>query len=199
MVLAIVAIAYLLGSIPVGYIMCKVVAGNDVRDGGSGATGATNVARRLGLKYAIVVSIFDILKGVAAVVIAGVLAPEIDWIRGIAAVVAILGHCFPVWIGFRGGKGINTALGAAIVIAPLAVAIALGGFVVTLLIKRFVSAGSLIAVIFFAISVFVLGERIGAGNLDARIIAVAMPLIVFFTHRKNIVRIFKGKELPPTK
>ena len=193
----IIIIAYLIGSIPVGYIVSKAISGRDVRTGGSGATGATNVARQLGMKYSVVVSVFDIAKGAVPVLLAGALAPDVMWLRGVTAIAAIIGHCFPVWIGFRGGKGINTAFGAAIVIAPLSAVIALAVFAVVFVITRFVSVGSLAAVVAFA--VLALGPKMDAGGLDVKIFAVAMPIIVFFTHRKNIVRLVRGEELKPTK
>ena len=106
--------AYLLGSIPFGYLIVRAKEGSDVRETGSGGTGATNVTRRAGKKAGIITLLLDAAKGVAAVLMArwlGTAAFEVNWLVAAAAVLAVIGHCFPVWLGFRGGKGVATGVG----------------------------------------------------------------------------------------
>src|SRR5262245_66095978 len=108
-------IAYLLGSIPFGYLIVKLARGSDIRETGSGATGATNVSRKAGKAAGLVTLLLDLSKGYTAVFLASQLDPEIaPW----AGLMAIIGHCFPVWLGFRAGKGVATGLGVFLAIAP---------------------------------------------------------------------------------
>ncbi len=190
---------YLIGSIPFGYLIGKMVSGKDVREGGSGATGATNVTRQLGIKWGIPVAVLDISKGAVPVILTQKIAPAPEWLFAAVALATIIGHIYPVWLHFRGGKGISTALGAAIVIAPWGSVIAVVAFIAAFAIGRLVSVGSLAAVVVYAVSVLAFGSKIGALSLGAKIFAVALPIIVIWTHRKNIGRIIKGEELSPIK
>jgi len=117
------------------------------------------------------------------------------WLPAATGIAAIVGHIFPVWIRFRGGKGVSTALGVAIVISPWGTLVALIAFVAAFAVARFVSIGSLAAVVAYFIAVFVFGAKIDASGLDTKIFAAALPIIVIWTHRSNISRIIKGKEL----
>jgi glycerol-3-phosphate acyltransferase PlsY len=119
--------AYLLGSIPFGYLLVRAKLGADVRETGSGGTGATNVSRRAGKLAGILTLLFDALKGALSVILARMFLTEdfgINWWVAVAVVLAIAGHCFPVWLGFRGGKGVATGVGAFLALSPLAVACA---------------------------------------------------------------------------
>ncbi len=194
-----IILGYLLGSIPFGYIFCKRSSGEDIRQSGSGATGATNVARRMGFKAALAVSVLDIAKGVAAVYIAKVFLQSDPWVAVAGGFAAVLGHCFPVWIGFRGGKGINTAFGAAIVLSWPAAAIALAVFALVFALSRIVSIASISAVCVFSIVVLTLGRFIDADSIELEAFAIALPALIIFTHRKNIARIIRGEELSPTR
>ena len=146
-----ISIAYLLGSIPFGYILVRLFRREDVRQQGSGNIGATNVARSGGTKLGVVTLLLDIGKAYAAVVIARHLAPGVYDVQVAAAVAAVVGHVFPVWLGFRGGKGVATGLGSFLLIAPKCVLVAAGIFIVVVAIFRYVSLGSIVAVAAFPI------------------------------------------------
>ncbi|MGC9314845.1 MAG: glycerol-3-phosphate 1-O-acyltransferase PlsY [bacterium] len=189
--------AYLLGSIPTGWIVSKLKFGRDVREGGSGATGATNVARQFGLGWAIFVTIIDIAKGISAVLLTKALFPEIEWLYGVAGIAAIIGHCYPVWIGFRGGKGVNTALGIAVVISPVAIVFGLAAFGAAFAISRFVSVGSISAVLVYSLSILLFGSKFGAVGQGQLIFAGILPILIIWTHRANIRRLIRGEEFKP--
>src|ERR1700741_2575834 len=112
--------AYLLGSIPFGLLLAKLLAGSDIRKSGSGNIGATNVARVVGPAAGILTLVLDVAKGAAAVWLAGRFTEQSSTAMPLAAVVALLGHCFPVWLKFKGGKGVATALGVFLMLSPLA-------------------------------------------------------------------------------
>src|SRR5262249_59467013 len=125
-------IAYLLGSIPFGFLIVKLTRGADIRETGSGGTGATNVSRKAGKAAGVVTLALDALKGAAAVLVARWLTDETGtpWIVAAAAVLAVVGHCFPVWLKFKAGKGVATGLGVFLAITPWAGLAALAGFLV---------------------------------------------------------------------
>ncbi len=184
------AIAYLLGSIPFGYLLVRAKRGIDVRTTGSGSIGATNVMRSLGPAGFIATFLLDFAKGFAAVAIASRMTlVDPVWIAA-AAVASILGHCFPVWLKFRGGKGVATAVGVYIALAPREVAIALGIFVLLVAIFRYVSLGSVVAAGAFPVLYYLLRDPplpliAGSGASAAIIIA---------RHHENISRLMKGTE-----
>ncbi len=137
----IVLLAYLLGSIPFGYLIVRARGGGDVRESGSGGTGATNVTRRAGKWAGVLTLALDALKGLVAVVVARWFVGEetsVNWWVAAAALAAVAGHIFPVWLGFRGGKGVATGLGVFLGLAPLAVLCALPVFVVVVWATRYV-------------------------------------------------------------
>ncbi|MCD6595994.1 glycerol-3-phosphate 1-O-acyltransferase PlsY [bacterium] len=179
---------YLIGSIPFGYILVHSKTGNDIRNFGSGAIGATNVSRVLGKKVAVLVAIFDVLKGIIAFFIAQWLLKN-TVASEIAVIGAVIGHCFPVWIGFRGGKGVSTAFGATLVLSTLPAVIAFVMFSISLVIVRKVSAASLSAIWVFSGLCFLLNEPI-----QIKILSLFLALFITFTHRKNITRLITGEE-----
>jgi glycerol-3-phosphate acyltransferase PlsY len=190
-------LAYLLGSIPSAVWFGKWFNGIDVRQHGSGNAGATNTIRVLGYKTGIPVLLFDVFKGFLAVKLVGWLhLPGISETSQIyveigAAMVAVTGHVFPLFAGFRGGKGVGTLAGVGIALYPLALLIVLGIFIVVLAIFRYVSLASVTAALLFPlVVVFVTGETRPAMVL----LAVAVALFIPVTHRKNIHRLFKGEE-----
>src|SRR5262245_42300689 len=130
-----VLVAYLLGAIPFGYILVKYffTGGEDIRDVGSGGTGATNVTRRAGKFAGLLTYLFDMAKGIIAVMLMKLVAADDYYWIGAAAVASIIGHIFPIFLGFRGGKGVAVAVGAFIVLAPFAVLVALGLWLVIVL------------------------------------------------------------------
>jgi acyl phosphate:glycerol-3-phosphate acyltransferase len=184
-------VAYLLGSIPTGYLVARALTGTDVRAQGSGATGATNVRRLLGTRWGIAIAIFDLLKGVAAVLLARQLSDGAAW-PALAGVLAIAGHCWPVWLGFRGGKGVATAGGAALTLSPWA-ALLLLVIIAVVAASRYVSLGSLTAAaagvpLFAAVA---LADRGAGWNV---VFAALALLLIAYTHRGNIARLRDGTE-----
>src|ERR1700752_2763143 len=144
----VVIVAYLLGSIPFGYLIVRKKVGADIRETGSGGTGATNVSRRAGKAAGIFTLVLDALKGAVAVEWAIVLAGSslnAAWIVTAAAVAVIVGHMFPVWLGFRGGKGVATGVGVFLILAPIALLCAGVLFVAIVFFTRYVSLGSIVA------------------------------------------------------
>jgi glycerol-3-phosphate acyltransferase PlsY len=200
------AISYLLGSIPFGLILVRVFRGQDVRKTGSGNIGATNVARSspvLGL----LTLILDALKGFAAVAIAIRSSPAdihlfydprhslpaMVAMRGAtAALFAVIGHIFPVWLKFRGGKGVATGLGAITLLAPKATLTTLGIFLVVVLAFRYVSLGSVVAVALFPALAWQLGEYAGVPQVLGCMASTS--LLIIARHHQNIQRLMAGTE-----
>jgi glycerol-3-phosphate acyltransferase PlsY len=193
-----VIIAYLIGSIPFGYMIVRLAAGADVRQTGSGGTGATNVTRRAGKVAGVITLILDALKGVLAIVVARVLGDgaEMNWIMAAAAIAVLLGHIFPVWLGFRGGKGVATGVGVFLALAPIAVLCAAAIFIAVVWLTKFVSLGSILAAA--TIPLFVWLQSVFVEPVaDLRPIltaAVAGALLIVFAHRGNIARLWNGTE-----
>lgn len=209
------AIAYLLGSIPFGYVLVRIFRGEDVRQSGSGNIGATNVSRKspaLGL----LTLLLDALKGSAAVLVALALSrrefqgwsyanvpwyPAHSWTTPIspivetrvalAALFAVLGHMFPVWLKFRGGKGVATGLGSFLLIAPKAVLLSASIFVVLVLIFRYISLGSMVAVGLFPIFALTMHECENSATLTCLALA---SLFIIARHHENIRRLLAHTE-----
>ena len=191
------AVAYLLGSIPFGLILVKVIRGEDVRLSGSGNIGATNVARSGGAKLGIATLVLDALKGYLAVLIASMMSQrnagvELGLAASLAALCAILGHVFPVWLRFRGGKGVATAVGAFVGLAPRAVLVVLGIFLVIVLISRYVSLGSIVASAVFPVLAFYLYRS--QSSPAGLAVMLAASLLIILKHKANIRRLIDGTE-----
>ncbi len=189
--------AYLLGSIPTAVWVGKMLYGIDIRQHGSGNAGATNVIRVLGYKAGIPVLLVDVFKGWLAVQLALWLpvprhTPEMMIYMCIGmALAAVLGHVFPVYVGFKGGKGVGTIAGAGIALFPVAILLVLVVFIVVLASTHYVSLSSVIASLIFPVVVwFVIGERNPALISLSFLVAVFIPV----THRKNIKRLLRGEE-----
>jgi glycerol-3-phosphate acyltransferase PlsY len=194
---AVVALAYLLGSIPFGYLLVRLRGGGDVRETGSGGTGATNVTRRAGKSVGILTLLLDALKGMAAVLFArAVLGVGAEWWVCAAAVAAVLGHVFPVWLRFRGGKGVATGLGVFLILAPLATACALVVFVAVVWLWRYVSLGSMTAAAVLPLAVWAFSAVGLSDRSAAPVLAVAVTgaALIVFMHRANIGRLLRGEE-----
>jgi glycerol-3-phosphate acyltransferase PlsY len=194
-----ILVAYLLGSIPFGYLIVRAKSGGDVRATGSGGTGATNVTRTVGKGAGVLTLALDALKGVVAVLLARwLLAPNfgINWWVAACALAVVAGHVFPVWLKFRGGKGVATGLGAFLCLAPLAVACAGVVFVVIVGATRYVSLGSIIATALLPLFVWMLYVRgdTSANFEPVALIALVGGLLIIFMHRANIVRLVRGSE-----
>jgi len=184
-----VLFAYLLGSIPSGVLVARLMGGADPRSGGSGNIGATNVLRTLGKKAAAVTLSGDFLKGAIAVLIAASLLPENSPFVYLAAGAAILGHDFSFLLFFKGGKGVATTIGTITVLSPLVALLLLATWVSVVVVTRYSSAGALTAA--FMAPVFAL-LVIGDGRLALYCIFAAALLI--FLHRENIKRLMAGTE-----
>lgn len=191
--------AYLLGSIPSGYLIVRAKEGADVRTTGSGGTGATNVSRRAGKAAGILTLALDAAKGAAAVLLARLYLTDglgFNWWVAVVALAVVAGHIFPVWLNFRGGKGVATGLGVFLSIAPFAVACAAAVFLAVVWATRYVSLGSILAVAAFPLFVWLLrGYSYASANL-APVMAVALigGAMIIFMHRANISRLLRGTE-----
>jgi glycerol-3-phosphate acyltransferase PlsY len=195
----IAVIAYLLGSIPFGLILVGLFRKEDIRTLGSGNIGATNVVRSGAKGLGAATFFLDGAKGYVAVYIAGMIMhgsshgiPALQNASALAAICAVLGHVFPVWLRFKGGKGVATAFGVVLVLSPLAALVALGVFILVFALSRYVSLASILAVIafpVFALLVFAVPRSLIS---DGAIIGI--PLLVVIKHHKNIARLVQGTE-----
>ena len=183
-----VIFAYLLGSIPTGLVLSKALAGIDPRQGGSRNIGATNVMRTAGKALGAVTLIGDVLKGVIPVVIVLLLERGEAWVAGVG-MAAFLGHCFPIYIGFKGGKGVATALGIYLPLAPLAVLVNIFVFAGAVGISRMVSVGSISAAIAMPLLIWLWGYP-----LPYLILSLCVDAIIIYRHKENIKRLMKGRE-----
>lgn len=195
----VIVIAYLIGSVPTAVWVSKGFFGVDIREYGSGNAGATNTFRVLGSRWGTFVMIMDVLKGVAATSLYLLLPfyaeTTNEWDRtnlmvglGLAAV---LGHIFPIWADFRGGKGVATLFGMILAIQPVVAVCCVGVFLLVLYLTRFVSLSSIFASIAFAVLIlFIFNEK----EPLYRAFAIAVALLVILTHQKNISRLLRGSE-----
>lgn len=193
-------IAYVAGSIPSAIWVGRMVGGIDIRQHGSGNMGATNVARVLGTKWALIVALLDIAKGFAPVFWLGPMSAEgtvfgVAEARLVLAAAAIIGHLFPILAGFKGGKGVLTAAGCFLAMLPIDVAIAIGVWIIVFAATRIVSVGSLTAVTALVASVLIRRFIFHAHVADSLVVAaIITTLLVFVTHRANIKRLIAGTE-----
>ena len=189
-------VAYLIGSIPTAVWLGKGIYGIDVREHGSGNAGTTNTIRVLGTKPGLIVFAIDLLKGFLAVCLAHFASYECGTepfvnLQLLLGVFAVLGHIFPIYAHFKGGKGVATLLGIAVALSPLSALACFGVFVVVLLISKYVSLGSMLGGLTFPIMIiFVLKIHI----VSLMVFAVAEAVLLIITHRKNIVRLIHHEE-----
>ncbi|MDP4285391.1 MAG: glycerol-3-phosphate 1-O-acyltransferase PlsY [Bacteroidota bacterium] len=192
-----IIVAYLIGSIPTALIVSRSLFNIDIREYGSGNMGATNTFRVLGSKYGTIVMVGDMLKGILAVALYNLLpyylSNELDRTNlmiglGLAAVI---GHIYPVWAGFRGGKGVATLFGMVLAIQPIVAVNCIGVFLLVLYLTRYVSLSSILAGVALPICVlWIYNEK----EVFYRVFAVAVAALVMLTHQKNITRLLKGSE-----
>ena len=205
----IVILSYLIGSIPTSIIVTRAAKGIDIREHGSGNAGGTNVMRVLGWKHGLLVILLDALKGVLAVVVVARLhygsmpfqnaTPFDDFtlVQIIAGVSAVIGHIWTVFAGFKGGKGIATALGVLVMIITVDMLVAVGVFILVVTISRYVSLGSILAAISIPLTLII---RENIFNVNIQGYNTLLPFVIFlvalviFTHRKNVVRLMNGSE-----
>jgi len=206
LLLAICVAAFLVGGIPFGYIAGRWLLKDDIRSHGSGNIGATNVGRVLGWKWGAGILVLDALKGLlptlAGVQAGQVWAPE-SWHQHLpvaAGICAIVGHMYPVYLKLRGGKGVATALGVVIVLAPKAVGVALVVFLTTVVATRRVALGSMLAAVSFAAAWLIMNHdhawTVESSSLSA--FSVLIPMLIIWRHRSNIFGLLSGTELPVT-
>ncbi|MGA8271416.1 MAG: glycerol-3-phosphate 1-O-acyltransferase PlsY [Candidatus Sulfotelmatobacter sp.] len=192
----IVASSYLLGSIPFGYLLVRIFHGEDVRRSGSGNIGATNVSRKSPALGAVTL-LLDALKGSAAVAIAFRLSNAAEGkpiqAMALAALLAVLGHMHPIWLKFRGGKGVATGLGSFVVIAPKAVLLAVGIFALIVAIFRYVSLGSILAAASFPFLLLYKPPAEGNSSI-AMVLMIVTSLLIIGEHHENIRRLLSGSE-----
>jgi glycerol-3-phosphate acyltransferase PlsY len=196
--LSIVAFSYLLGSIPVGYLLVRFIKKQDIRTVGSGNIGATNVLRSGGKGLGAATFLLDVAKGALAVALGAYLAPMLlpNWpvrnVEALAALCAVLGHIFTVWLRFKGGKGVATGFGVFLVIAPWAALSAIGLFAVVFAISRYVSLASILGAASFPVFAWFFVQ----GDKPAFFVAVQIFVVglVIVKHHANIGRLLSGTE-----
>jgi glycerol-3-phosphate acyltransferase PlsY len=186
-----IAYSYLLGSIPFGYLLVRVFRGQDVRQTGSGNIGATNVSRTSPGLGALTL-ILDALKGLTAVAVTHLLFPGNNVLLGAAAFVAIVGHMFPVWLRFRGGKGVATGLGSFVLLTPKTILVMVAIFIVIFLAFRYVSLASILTVALFPLLAWILEPYRDVPQMLAFITAAS--LLIIAKHHENIRRLLAHTE-----
>jgi acyl phosphate:glycerol-3-phosphate acyltransferase len=182
--------AYLLGSIPFGYLIVRWKKGIDVRSTGSGATGATNVMRNLGAAGFLATFVLDFGKGCAAVLLAEAVTGRDARFVAAAAVAAVAGHIYPVWLGFRGGKGVATGVGVFLALAPIPMGIVIVMFASLVALFRYISLGSVVATAAFPLVFYLLARPPAALLLGS----MGCAALIIASHRANIGRLMKGTE-----
>ena len=198
MLLIVLLVSYLLGSIPFGYIAGRI-GGIDIRQSGSGNIGATNITRTLGKTYGYPVFALDFLKGFGAVRLSMFLAERTAEIRPevagiVAAVLSVLGHSFPIWLGFRGGKGVATSAGALFGLMPAALAIGAVVWSLTFQCTRYVSLASIMAAVSIPIAVMGLLLLSHAGTWSFFYFSLCLAALIIVRHRTNLSRLLHGTE-----
>ena len=189
-ILIVALIAYLIGSIPTGYIIVKKKTGKDIRELGSGSTGATNVKRVLGKRWFFVVMILDVIKGFVPVCLAKYyMHNPYGLFAVVAAIFVILGHSKPVFLGFRGGKSVASGIGTIIAMSPIVGALAAFIWACVTFVTRYVSVGSIVALIFATIYMAYYGKPIGY-----TIYCLIATIYIIYLHRENIARLLRGEE-----
>lgn len=183
-------LAYLLGGLPFGYWFVRVSTGKDIRSMGSGNIGATNVHRTSGGKAGIIVLLLDILKGFLAAFIAGLVTRGNATALALAVVAVVLGHCYPVFLGFKGGKAVACFVGAFLYVAPVALGFTTLAFFIVFALTRYVSLASILGALLFP---FILW-RLESYPEPILLAGTATALLIVFRHRANIERLIKGKE-----
>jgi glycerol-3-phosphate acyltransferase PlsY len=182
--------SYLLGAIPTSFLVGKIFKGIDLREQGSRNLGATNLYRTLGWKYAVPVGLFDVAKGALPVVLLGPLVPEIALFPVYCGVAAILGHVFSVFVGFKGGKGVATAAGVVLGLAPLALLAVAVVWAIVVKLTGYVSLGSVIAAALFPIA----AELLHPGRPEPLWIDIGLAVFLILKHRSNLQRLIQGTE-----
>ena len=190
-------LCYLIGSIPTGILVVRMLKGVDIRELGSGSSGATNVTRVLGIKYGIFVLLVDITKGFFPafflgpwLVQSGQVTMSLVLVKIILGLFAIAGHIWTIFGHFKGGKGVGTGAGVVLAVSPVVTLICIGVWGIAMALTRYVSVSSIVAAVCFPIVVFSFGFR----DIYLQIFSIILPLLILFTHRRNIGRLLKKEE-----
>lgn len=186
--------SYVLGSIPFGLLLAKLFGGKDVRQHGSGNIGATNVSRVAGPFAGVLTLVLDTAKGAGAVLLVARVTDHRASAMMFAGIAALVGHCFPVWLKFQGGKGVATALGVFLALSPLATLATFGVFLVTFVFWRFVSLASLAAAAAMPLLIYFLWAPGHAPPLAVSLGTLGVTTLVFYKHRGNLERLTHGTE-----
>ena len=183
-------VSYLLGASPTSYLVARIFKGIDLREHGSRNLGATNLYRTLGWKYAVPVGLFDVAKGALPVVLFGPRVPEIALFPVYCGVAAILGHVFSVFVGFKGGKGVATAAGVVLGLAPLALLVVAAVWAVVVKLTGYVSLGSILAAALFPLA----AELLHPGRPEPLWVDIGLAAFLILKHRSNLQRLIQGTE-----
>ncbi len=204
-----ILLSYLTGAIPFAYIIGKIFKGIDIRKFGSGNLGSTNAFRVLGIGYGILVQLLDIGKGLFVVLVLSNIMydhlpfsnvtpfEDITLVKIIAGVSAVIGHTYSIFVGFKGGKGINTALGMLISLSPIEISVSAGFFVLILLSSGYVSLGSIVASFVFPMTMFIRENIFDVeiyGYKTLIFFSIAVSVFLIYNHRDNIWRLLRGNE-----
>jgi glycerol-3-phosphate acyltransferase PlsY len=192
--LAIPVAAYLLGSIPFGLVLARLFSGTDVRKQGSGNIGATNVARVVGPLAGILTLVLDAAKGAVAVLLAERLSNDSATWMMVAAIAALVGHCYPIWLNFKGGKGVATAAGIFLVLSPLAFLGSIILFILVAIFWRYISLASLSAAAAMPLLIYLLWAPRHAPPPVITFGTLAVALLIVYKHDVNIQRLVQGEE-----
>jgi conserved hypothetical integral membrane protein TIGR00023 len=195
-----IVLSYLLGSIPFGYLIA-ITKGIDIRTKGSGNIGATNVSRVLGRKYGLIIFFLDMFKAFAAVFFVPLLFSGIKYpttadnlLVIFCGFSSIIGHAFPVFLRFKGGKAVATCFGVFIWLSPIAIAISFGAWIVTVLVSRYVSLGSMIGALTLVGAIVLVVDSPFGDNISLTLLSVAVTILIIAKHTSNIKRIISGTE-----
>jgi len=185
-------VSYLIGSFPTGYLVTLATKGMDIRSTGSGSIGATNVRRILGQGWGVFVAVIDMLKGALAILVTGASASAAPWLLSLAGIAAVIGHNYPVWLKFKGGKGVSTTYGVLFFLCPpdsFAVAL-LGGAIwyAVVTTTRYVSLASMISLLTVPLFFWMLDA------VPFILVSLALAIFALYRHRDNIDRLIKGRE-----
>ncbi len=182
--------AYFLGSLPTALLVVQMMTGEDVRRKGSGNVGGTNALRAAGWKAGVAVTLIDIGKGALAVWLMRLYNPESRWVAA-AMLAVVIGHCYPVWLKFRGGKGVAAGFGAFVVIAPLSALAALVVWILVLVISRWVAMASMVASAVFPLAL----KLIDTPDMVTLVSVSAAAVLIIFRHSSNIRKMLSGEEV----
>jgi len=186
-------VSYFIGSLPTGYLVARIFRGVDIRTVGSGSIGATNVRRLMGQGWAVFVTLVDMLKGALALLLTVESASSDPWLLSLSALAAVLGHNYPVWLRFRGGKGVATTYGTMFFIWPynsFAIVLMSGALWYAVMTStRYVSLASMLSLLMLPVFFWMLGAP-----WQFQLLALALALLSIFRHRSNISRLLQGKE-----